>query len=1048
MPQFSAEQLAAIDLTRLGTDACVVAGPGSGKTTVLVERYRQLVESGIDPQHILAITFTEKAANNLKVRLGKSAGLEKQLGNAYVSTVHGFCSRLIRENAVRAGVDPGVSILQEAQSAILQRRSLTDALDKTLEEQPEQMLRLMQSLGDPKLDLLGVYDAIRSAGVSISELRKQATPFSVASLEKIHSLIEDVRGGVYKTPLQRTKLTTLLEWGERLQSCQNNVVFLQLCNEFKINLNGASDAFKEAVRAIQEQIKFLQSAAITNYYWQESETLFDVLERFDELYTKRKRERGGLDFSDLEYYTVLLLQKHSDLRARLRQHFRQILMDEFQDTNRQQSRLLELLRAPGAFFAVGDINQSIFSFRHADPDVFREYRDKIRNEGKHHTELVENWRSRPEILLATETLLEGAEGIEPRPLVGASSRSPKAEPSVEVIAFHLEKDNDVDKDQLEAQWIAQRMTELRGTLTLGEAERRRKADWGDMAVLARNSSIFDALAQEFKSRRIPYELSKQKGWLETREALDLIHLLRSVANPRDEVSLAAVLRSPFVRISDEALFRLKLHCDDLSEALDHLSEIPLLAPEDREKLQHFHQHFQAWRELQPSIGLDLLLLRAMDQSNYPWNPYSEAGVNIEQFLKLARLSDATLEEFLEELEILRDSRRSQPEGSEDRTNAVRILTAHSSKGLEFPIVFVASLHKGVNTLAGSFSFTPEFGLGARWLNPANGESADDSVHSANNALKAEREKQEGDRLFYVALTRAEEHLVLSYAKTRQRSDWAKRVETMLGTLESVPDGEPEEVTVEAPNGRPFSVRVITAVHPPQHLQRIFSVEQKQEITVLPRPELHDQAETAVNVTAVSLFAKDPEQYYRERYLGWSQKRTKRLADWEEDPVEEESYLSASELGTQVHALLSGEILEEIDPVTLRLADRFRRSELGQRAERALSVEREFSFLVDIAGVLVRGQIDLWFEEGGELILIDYKTDDLPAAQAEAKAQQYAMQIHLYAWTLRKITGRLPDHAYIHFLRCDQLVPIVPNPELAEATVLRLAAAHDSGRFVA
>src|SRR5215469_2257894 len=150
--QFTPRQLDAIDITRLGEDMCVVAGPGSGKTTVLVERFRRLVlEAGIAPSRILAITFTEKAAANMKQKLAEAfrdrPEERRQLERAYVSTVHGFCMRLLRENAIFAGIDPEFRLLDERQADTMQTVAVNEALDALFAEAPHALRRLMEGLG-------------------------------------------------------------------------------------------------------------------------------------------------------------------------------------------------------------------------------------------------------------------------------------------------------------------------------------------------------------------------------------------------------------------------------------------------------------------------------------------------------------------------------------------------------------------------------------------------------------------------------------------------------------------------------------------------------------------------------------------------------------------------------------------------------------------------------------------------------------------------------------------------------------------------------------
>ena len=1037
VPDFSPEQKHAIDIERHGEDACVVAGPGSGKTTVLVERYRQLVQvRGIPVHRILAITFTEKAANNMKTRLSEDPALRDRMESAWVSTVHGFCLRLIRENAIAAGVDPGASILDEGQGVLLQSKCLTEALDLTLAEQPERMTDLIRSLASPEAGLLGVYDAIRSAGVAITDLRAYAAPVREISIEEMCAAIAEI-ARIPVTPKQRLKVEQLQSWYSRLAACRETEELLFSLGEYDFPRLGAKQDLKDALDKLEEQIENFQALTVTAVHAEDRETLIEVIERFDHIYASRKRERGVLDFADLESYAVRLLSEHPGVRARMREHFEQILMDEFQDTNGQQARLLELLRAPDRFYAVGDLNQSIFGFRHASPKVFRTYRDHVQSRGKHHAELEENWRSRPEILYAAETLLHAREGIEPRRLRAARKWPVKKQPCVEVIA--VEPVHGVDPVTLEAQWVARRMIELRGKLRLARKEGERPAQFRDMAVLVRNSAVLGNFAAVFDATGIPYDQSRRKGFLETREALDLTHLLRTIANPRDEVSLAAVLRSPLVAVSDEALLRLKMIDENLGAALD--KDLTALDETDRARLEEFRARLKRWRADQPYLKLDRLILRALDESGYPWEPDKVGGANIEQYLELARAADSSLADFLDEVDLLRTAATRDAEVPFDsERDAVRMMTAHSAKGLEFPIVFVAALQKGTERRTPEFTFTPEFGLGTSWVNPAGGEPLMDAYHLENSRLVKQKEDEEENRLLYVAVTRAEEHLVLSYSRGRRSSQsWAALVEEVFAK----PQGAAHEAAMTSPFGDTFRARVMSAPGPPPAGQMDLLFEDPFAAQVIERPRVTDQHDNAITVTAAARFADCPRRYYLAHHLGWQGGR-QRLADIEEEQDESDDELDASELGQQVHALLAG--AAGTDPLAQRLAAVFHRSELGQRAARATHVEREYGFLAEVAGVILRGQIDLWFEESGELVLVDYKTDEVAASDARARAESYALQIHLYAMVLQRLTGRLPDRAYLHFLRPDAIVPIAPDPLVAERVIAELTEAQNTGRF--
>ena len=392
------------------------------------------------------------------------------------------------------------------------------------------------------------------------------------------------------------------------------------------NLREKTRSASQLKRIRDDLIPVVTRTLISEHYAPQRKTILRILVEFDREYAEAKRQQSKLDFSDLETFAVRLLEAHEDLRCRIQSGFEYVLMDELQDTNGQQAKLLELLRPPNHFYAVGDINQSIYGFRHANPDVFRKYRDEVSERG-HLVELEENWRSRDGILRATLTVLHDADGIEPRNLIARREFAAKAQPSVEVIAA-VERDTDLALE-IEAAWVARRIRELESELTLASGP----AKFGDMAVLLRNLEVLPAFTRAFDEANIPYLVSQGKGFFETREVLDLTHLLRVLDNTRDEISLAAVLRSPFATISDETLFRLKQH-GDLATALQRWPHLDTAAfdSEDRETLRRVREQLHRWRAMRDAVSFDRLLLAAMEETGYAWQPGTRAAANIEKFL--------------------------------------------------------------------------------------------------------------------------------------------------------------------------------------------------------------------------------------------------------------------------------------------------------------------------------------------------------------------------------------------------------------------------------
>jgi ATP-dependent helicase/nuclease subunit A len=1022
----TAQQLEAVDTSRSHMDACITAGPGSGKTTVLVEYFRRLVEGGTDPQRILAITFTEKAAANMRKKLAEefqeNPRLRAALERSWVSTVHGFCARLLKENAIFAGIDPDFYVADERESWRLQKEAMTAAVSAMFAENAARVRALIRGLATWEFEelLISAYDAIRGAGLTIDEMATLAPPADDPEAELRQTLGQLRRDPLTGwNPKQRIHIKTIFADLEAIADAANPRDALHAIEAYSGNLTqlkGGSQARECAkdVKALLERLTYLY---ITELYERERETLVEIVRRFDRTYRERKRALGALDFADLEEHAVRLLAEHADIRARVQGQFEHVLMDEFQDTNGQQARLVELVRRDGRFYAVGDVNQSIYGFRHAEPEVFREYREDVARRGRRLVDLAGNFRSRPDILRAVETIVGHRDGIEPRRLT-AERVFPQPRPvSVELIKV-LGPDLD-EALRNEGRWVARRIQEL----VLNREHEGAAFAFKDVAVLVRNTEVIPQFTDAFEQAGIPYVVHRGKGFFDAREVKDLYHLLRVIANPRDEVSLAAVLRSPLVEASDEALLALRLMGGNIGESLMRIGTVPDLAAADYEKLVRFRDRLRDWRIRRELVSFDRLLADALDDCGYCCEGPGPGWMNVEKFLAQARDASRrmSLDDFAELVARLRDDNVREPEAPpEDATDAVAVMTVHSAKGLEFPVVFVAALHKGIENNTPVVAFSRHFGLGARWRNPATGKDKNDLYSRAINEERKRRETEESHRLLYVAMTRAEQHLALSFSgKGQQTKNWAKTVtEALALTLDSTCD---EVVTLQAPDGEEWKLRVLVTGEEPEAVrnrERTADIgrESTDAVEWLAPPAAKGQHDANATVTAVAAFAKCPREYYLGHYLGF-EGRPAPSRDGQG------SAASASEFGTLVHALLAGNSAAVPDVKATAMAEVFKQSALGRRAARASRVEREFDFLMAVEGLVLRGQIDLWFEEGGETVIVDYKTDSVNSMEAHQRAQDYATQLRLYALAVERMTGRPTDRAWLYFLRPNTAIEV-------------------------
>ena len=938
-------QRAAVE--RTGQDACVVAGPGSGKTRVLIERFAWLVEErGTDPARILAITFTEKAATEIKQRLiarfAARPDLRESIERAWVSTIHGFCARLLRENSIAAGLAPDFEVLEQAAAERLARESAEEALEALYRERPAEMRRLLEAVDlstqddgpqpDLARSLLEIYEALRLSG--LKELPASPAPDDLwpRARQLAQAILGDRAAAGAHVPQLRQWAIAFLELAPRLAKDHFKAFDgLDGVNLGRIGKNTrARDAAEELKRDLGPR---LYQQWIGEWFGDLTELLRGALARIDALYRGKKRALARLDFADLEEETIHLLEQDPQVHREVRSRFDEVLMDELQDTNRLQWKLIDLIRR--RLFAVGDINQSIYGFRHAEPAVFAEYRDSLRASGAHIDDLRENHRSFQEILDAVAAMLDGQHGIEPRPLIAARGAGAAIE--------HLVGRGD-NAEEVEASLIAARIREL---VDSGDCA------FANIAILVRSMGAAEPIECALDRFGIPFLVSGGRTFLEAREIRDLMMLLAALVNPLDDVATVGVLRSPLVGIGDEEIFAM-----------------------GRDGwLVEFEKVFgKLRRQAGPP---DLLLATALDESGYAAGLPDRAQANIEKFMSYLRREHRhrPLAEVLDDLEALRTTQSEAEAPPAEAGDIVRVMSIHAAKGLEFKVVFAAALHRRPDARKPVIVFSPGGGLGVKWRNPLTGKSQSDAGHAAIVEELKRKEEAEENRLLYVAMTRAQDRLILSHAERRQSSPWVKLAQVIPVTL-----------AADQP--------IDHATTPLRTLPRAVTIEERA------RPQAIGQYDSSASVTAIAAFHACPRKYY----LG-----TIATPEYENGG-------GAISTGLAVHRILAGASAESQEHAAL--AARFTESDLGRRAARAQRIEHEFDFQLYLEDIVLRGQIDLWFEESGALILVDYKTD-----RDESSARAYALQLQLYALALEKYAGRLPDRAVLYYLRTDAAVDV-------------------------
>ncbi len=939
------EQQSAVQ--RTGQDVCVLAGPGSGKTSVLTERFAWLVENwSVSPRNILAITFTEKSAAEIRHRVSQRLqGLADpvDIELAPISTMHSLCTRILKEFAIPAGLDPGFDLWDERQASASLFASAEHVLNCAARAEKSALRRLFLTWNSSDMinDLCKVHNKIRSYSETFPLGAIDADP--ERTLADMIAFANDVAASQGSTDNSKKWHAAFCDWWRQARPKLARPDWDAIAAIAQMPKQGSLPGALKAVAAPLYQLAQTAPAHLVSHCVAEERAyLLAILQRVSAEYTHRKTLAARIDFQDLEHRAIRLLRANAGVREELQRRYEHLLIDEMQDTNAVQWTLIDLLRSPGSLFAVGDINQSIYSFRFAAPEQFIAYRDSLAANGASIDLLLRNFRSRESILAFTDQVCEKLPGIEHRSLQpGRAFQSDHLSVSLHPYEEHRE----------EHAWIADEILNLRDNFVVEPkgAAAPRALRLSDVAILVRKSNTGEHIAAALAEAGIPSVMSGGRAFFNAQEVIDLINYLAVLANPTDGIALAAVLRSPFFGWSD----------DDL------LNHRPLPA---------FPQ-----RALIDEASPELFLVQALDASGYCDSLAPEQKANVDKFLRIVRdewqASPRPLRAFLDELSAMRVASAEKSAPQPDAEDAVHILTVHASKGLEFPVVFLAGAAATATAPPASIDYDPEIGIGIRWSHPATGKPLPDfEAHEIAARAKVIR-GAESDRMLYVGLTRAEQRLYVSWASKKQRrSGWLKAIDPHRGFLFPVEAGR--ELTPEPQPPTPTIPRV-----------DLYPLD--------PRPP----GISTTTPTDLATYARCPRRYFLDRLAG----------------LQPPAPSAAIELGNAVHAILAGQQPAMPSEEAEALAAVFRDSDLARRAEVAVWLEHEFDVVFEVDGLVVEGQLDLCFEESdGTLVIVDYKTDAKPS-------NGYAIQLALYREALAKLFPNNPICSYLFFVRANEVI---------------------------
>jgi ATP-dependent helicase/nuclease subunit A len=1118
------EQSRAVE--RRDASLLVRAGAGTGKTTVLVERFvRAVIEDGAAVESMLAITFTEKAAAEMKARvrrrfleLGRRDDA-RAAESAWISTIHGLCSRILRSHALSAGIDPDFRVLEQIEADRLALEAFDGALEEFMADgvDPERIEMVAAHTPDKLRDMVRTaYSHLRSRGQRRPALEPTVPPTPAGERERLGAAARAALAELGSGDPTATVVGAIETLDAALELIGSGR--LPDAAELKdIELKGRSKALStQACEDYRKAYGDFRSFVLARQEQRDHMMLSGLLGLYGERYERAKRERSGLDFEDLELVTRDLLAKDPGLREAYAGRFEHVLVDEFQDTNPLQNEVLELL-ARDNLFRVGDENQSIYRFRNADVGVFRSHWQEAAEAGRAESITV-NFRARGEILDAIDlafgrTLDERFEPLREAP--GARQPAARVEPCVELLVVDRPRKrwDELGEEPFGAAlrtappWRAAEARLL--AVRVDELTRNGPYDYGDVVMLFRATTAMGFFERALEERGIPVHVVGGRGYFAQQQVSDLRHWLSALANPLDGLAVYSVLASPLVGLSLDAVALIGLHARRyrrdpwwvVSEPEDEL--LSLLPDEDRRRLRAFVDRFNGERLVAGQVALETLIDRAVTRSGYDRHLLSLPGgirrmANVRKLMRMAREYEAdegrNLRGFVDaiaERDAL-EAREGEAPLEAEALNAVRMMTIHRAKGLEFPVVCVCDLGKDGRDDEGSLRISEDGSVGLRLA--GLGGAVDSERLERLKAEGKQAAEEEERRIFYVAMTRAEEHLILSGATDLERRPEPSELSEPMrwvwrGFCAGLPLEGADGVHEDVFEGR--SVGVAWKRLTPATLPALLSEADRAPVAASAesepghaQPMLELGAPPAPRALPVSRLSYTGLEAYRRCGYRFYLQRALGLAAVESPLPPElpgEGGMTALVRGSIVHSLIErldferplapsdAEITSEVqryglEPRQEELADlramveRVAGSRLRERIASARRVRTELPFAFTLVppdaggrSLLMNGVVDVHaLEEHGTLV-VDWKSDVLDGHEPdELVAANYSTQRVVYALAALRADAERVEVVHCFLERPDEPAIAVYEAGAAprlEAELVELARGVVEGSFV-
>ena len=1092
------------------------------------------------------------------------------LGKASICTIHSFCLDVIRNNFFELDIPANFRIGSEQEITLMKVETLEDLFEELYENNDEDFEKLVNTYTSYKSDdslkelVLDIYNFIQSMPFPKDWLLENIAKYEPSDNDEdfaqsiwgkiiIKNIREEILSGIKSLKSIRNKLELVYE----LEKCKviieediktlkglydvmdrswNEIVqYVRLIDFERWSSPKDNIALKDEAKKVRDSVipKFKgtgSNSILKDLFCYESDSLYEdiyksyeILEllgklviKFEEEFSKNKREKNVIDFNDIEHFALQILVKRvengsytsTEVAEKYKEKFEEIAIDEYQDSNQVQEFILKVISRGNNIFMVGDVKQSIYKFRQACPRLFLEKYNSFSLEGNEKgkkIQLFKNFRSRKNVLditnmvfddIMTASLGDNVEYTEEEYLnLGASYNDVEnglGNAEIDIIEMNDSEDEslkNIEKTEVEAKYVAQKIKELIGNkYIVTDKNGQREIRYKDIVILLRTTArIASIYEKELLNQDIPVFSDGTNEYLDTIEIQTIINVLRMLDNPLDDISVVSVMRSVIGGFTDNEILEIRLFNRECSfhESLQIASG--KISEKLQSKVDSFLNNIKIWKEESNYLSLAELI----------WKIYSETGfynyvglmpngslrqANLKMLFEIAKDYEKTsysgIFNFIRYIERLKteNSDMSAAKIISENENVVRIMSIHKSKGLEFPVVFLANSSKKINfkDLSTKLILHQDLGFGMDYINYETMQEYPIITKEAIKVLAKEETIAEEMRILYVALTRAKEKLIitgteknvdeeltkksealLAYGSNKISNSLLKKYVTYLDWLELVYINNKELIekdnivkmnTINAAdvlerendkseNTDEKKIFDFDSFNDYEQIEESFSWRYNwEEDTTLPIKSTVSKIKEEL-LSLPKTFSVESVNFENNQDISLSGAHKGTLMHNVLQRVDFKKENSEDTIKDILNDMLEKQIINDIEYKAINISKilSFINSDIGKTISKCSIIEKEKPFCIKLdvhdidennkGIVLVQGIIDLYaIDDSDNILLLDYKTDFVN--DENELIQKYKKQLDLYKIALEKYYKKSVSKVYIYSLYLDKEISII------------------------